>query len=137
MKNSSGASALVVAKPSGLYDGLEALLTAIPDLVHIRHAYDDQSALRIVEEQCSDLVLVSTDALGDKVATMLECIKARCPRSRSIVLVNDTGQQDEARAAGADVVVLVGIPATALATIIQSLLNQRICEQRSTHCPGG
>ena len=128
MKNRGGASALVVAKPSGLGDGLEALLTAIPDLVHIRHAHDDQSALRIVEEQCPDLVLVSIDAPDVMIATMLGCIKARCSRSRSVVLANDTSQQDEARAAGADVVVLVGIPATTLAAIIQNLLIQRICE---------
>ena len=128
MKNSGGASALVVAKPSGLFDGLEALLTAIPDLVDIRHAYDDQSALRIVEEQCPDLVLVSMDAPDAMIATMLECIKARCPRSRSVVLANDISQQDEARAAGADVVALVGIPATELAAIMQNLLIQRIRE---------
>lgn len=119
---------LVIAPPGELRDGLQALLVAIPQIGHISQADDRPSALRIVEEQCPDLVLVSTDAPGDMIATMLECIEARCPRSRSVVLANDTGQQDEARAAGADVVVLVGIPATALATIIQSLLIQRICE---------
>ena len=119
---------LVIASPGELRDGLHALLVSIPQIGYISQADDRPSALRIVEEQCPDLVLVSTDTPGDKVATMLECIEARCPRSRSIVLANDTDKQDEARAAGADVVVLVGIPATALAAIIQNLLIQRICE---------
>ncbi len=119
---------LVIAPPGELRDGLQALLLAIPRIGQVSQAYDDQSALRIVEEQCPDLILVSIDAPDAMIATMLECIKARCPRSRSVVLANDTDQQSEARAAGADVVVLVGIPATTLVAIIQSMLIQRICE---------
>ena len=74
------------------------------------------------------MVWVRDDGPDGMVAKMLECIKARCPRSKSVVLANDTDKQDEAGAAGADVVVLVGIPATELAAIIQSLLIQRICD---------
>ena len=119
---------LVIAPPGELRDGLQALLSAIPQIGHISQADDSPSALRIVEEQRPDLVLVSTDAPGDMVATMLEYMEGIWPQCRSVVLANDTRQQDEARAAGADVVVLVGIPATSLVAIIQSLLIQRICE---------
>jgi DNA-binding NarL/FixJ family response regulator len=115
--------ALIVARPGPVRDGLRALLTAIPQVASSREIDDVSSALRVVEEHCPTLVLISVDSPGDEVWNLVAQIRTRCPRTRSILLVDDVQQQQLAQAAGGDGVLLKGAPASRLSATIKRLLN--------------
>ncbi len=115
--------ALIVAHPGPVRDGLRALLTAIPRVASLSEIGDASLALRVVEACCPALVLISVDSLGDGVWNLLAQIKAKHPRTRSILLVDDVQQQQLAQAAGADGVLLEGDPASRLSATIKRLLH--------------
>ena len=121
---SSGAYVLIVARPGALRNSLRALLTTTPETGLVHQAKDGQSALRMVEGRCPDLVLIDLDLSRDDVPTVLARIKSVCPQSRCLVLADHTDQQLGIEFAGADVVVLKGFPAWKLVTTIKKLLSE-------------
>lgn len=122
--NSSGAYALIVAGPGDLRNSLRALLTATPEVGLVHHANDSQSALRMVEERCPDLVVIDLNSSSEDLPGALARIRTICPRSRCLALADHTDQQREVESAGADVAVLKGFPAWKLATVIKRLLSE-------------
>lgn len=116
---------MIVARPGGPSEGLKALTESIPGLALVYHVIDHRSALSVVKDCCPDLFLVNIELPNSELVTLLENIKSTCPRSKSIVLSNDAGQQDHLRFAGADVVELIGIPAAQLAATIQGQLEEK------------
>ena len=115
-------SALIVAAPGDLRDGLQSLLTTIPGIGPISQANDEPTALRIIEQQSPDLVLLDFHIPGDNVPAVLERIKAEYPQTRSLVLADHVQQQREAKSVAADVVVLKGFLAAKLVETIMGLL---------------
>jgi DNA-binding NarL/FixJ family response regulator len=120
-----GASALIIARPEPLRDGLHALVGTMPQIGSVDVVSDVHSALK------SDiggpaLLLLDAGLTGNDVWLTLRRAKARWPGARIIVLVDTVQQQAEAEAAGADVVLLEGFPAGRLVAAIVKLLPQPI-----------
>ena len=113
---------LMVVGPGPLRDGLRALLMAIPQVESLKEVNDASSALSATRGFPPSLVLVNADPPADQIWDLLEQIKAEWPQTRSILMVDDTQQQQLAQAAGADCVLLKGVPASKLCTTIKSLL---------------
>lgn len=120
------ASALIVAKPGPLRDGLRALLTAMPQIGAVDMASDLPSALRTVFEHSPALVLLDSDLTNGKVWLTVRRAKAKWPRAWCIFLANDLQQHQEAEAAGADAVLLKGFPAARLVAMIVRLLPKPV-----------
>jgi len=100
---------------------LRALLSAsLPDL-EISEAADGAAALRLVEELSPHLVLmdIRMPAMDGIAATRL--IKSRWPAVKVLVLSLYPGRQEEAREAGADLVVDKGEPPERLVLAVSSL----------------
>ena len=115
-------SALIAAQPGALSVGLRALLMAMPRIETVRQANDALATLRIVVEHRPALVLLDTESFNSEFPEMIKKIKTEGNQSRCLVLVDDVQQQQEAQAAGADVVLVKGFPAVKLFTIIRDLL---------------
>ena len=86
-------SVLIIAASVELRYGLRALLTAIPEIGPVAEAHDGLSALRMVQEECPDLVFISPILLGDPIPKILEWIRGKCPASRYVVLAGDVRQR--------------------------------------------
>jgi hypothetical protein len=71
------------------------------------------------------LVFVDSNPTEGQIRGTIGRIKARWPQAGLIFLANDVNQQQEARAAGADEVLLRGFPAVRLIAIIVKLLPQQ------------
>ena len=128
---------LIVARPGPLRDSLQVFLQTLPQIATVHLADDVPSAQRAITEYSPALVLVDTNGFGETVWTTLAHIKSRSFRSRCLVLVDSSQQQEDAMAAGADVVLMKGCPATKLFETIESLLNdlssekvEGICEEK-------
>jgi DNA-binding NarL/FixJ family response regulator len=117
------ASALIAARPGPLQDGLQALMTAIPQIEIVARADDASAVVRLVTEYRPSLVLLDTSLVGNEAWTMLRQIKAEWPQARCTVLADNVQQQQEATAAGADAVLLKGFPAARLVATIEKLLS--------------
>ena len=116
------ASVLLVAKPSRMRDGLRAFLRTIPFLKIVGQADDSPSAQALMSEQRPSLVLVGANIPNDEVQTILAQTKAVCPESRCIVFVDSSQRQWLAEMAGADTVLLTGIPLAKFVSTIEELL---------------
>ena len=115
--------ALIATRPGPLQNGLVALMTTMPQVNAVIVAEEAASALRMIADHLPSLVLLEMALPGEGTGTVLKQIKATWPLTRCIVLANDVRQQQEAEAAGADIVLLKGFPAAKLIAAIERLLS--------------
>jgi DNA-binding NarL/FixJ family response regulator len=125
MKEGGNMLALIVAKPGPLRDSLQVFLLTLPQIETVRLVDDAPSALRAVTEHDPALVLVDANLPGDGVLTALRRIKAEGSQSRCLVLADDIQQQQDATAAGADAVFVIGFPPASLLETIERLLPEQ------------
>ena len=115
--------ALIVAKPGPLRNSLQALMTTVPQIEILAETTDPSALLRMGAEIQPNIVLLDADLPGEQVWSALQEIKEEWAQTRSIVLVEDSQQQQKAQAAGADVALIKGYPAARLITAIGELLS--------------
>jgi DNA-binding NarL/FixJ family response regulator len=79
----------------------------------------------MVAQHSPVLVLLDFDlSSSDVLAVALKQIKATWPQSQCIALVHNEQEYQLAKAAGADVVLMKGVPATQLFAIVKELLSR-------------
>jgi DNA-binding NarL/FixJ family response regulator len=117
----NGVTVLIVAKPGPLREGVQALVGAMPQVGTICEIDDLSSMLITDTDGCPGLVLLSCGK--EVVRSMIERVKAQWPRSRCVTLVSSVEQQREAELAGADAVVLNGLPPQKLLKTIAGMLS--------------
>jgi DNA-binding NarL/FixJ family response regulator len=112
---------LVVASPGYVLEGLQALLSVLSG-VEVLVTTDRASALEIVERHAPALVIVVDGLQGDSALTTVTCVKSGWPAIRCIALVDDEQRREQAQAAGADPVLVKGIPADSLVATVEEML---------------
>jgi DNA-binding NarL/FixJ family response regulator len=127
MTMESSAMVLIVAKPGPLRDSLRFFLLTLPQVEMVKVVEDVPSALGIISARGSGLVLIDTSPSCDEVFTALRRIKAEGSQIRFLVLADDRRQQEEAKAAGADIVLFKGFPAAKLFSVIEDLVSDVMC----------
>ncbi len=113
---------VVVARPGRLRAALSALLTTISQLEIIGQADDSFSALKLVAERDPALILLDSSLKDDEVKEIVSQIKAKRPQTHCLVLADTPQQQQMAKNAGADEILLKGHPAANLMANIEKFL---------------
>jgi len=121
--------ALIVARPGPLRNSLQALMTTVPQIEIVAEANDPSALLRMGNGIQPDIVLLDADLPGEQVWSALREIKEKWSHTRSVVLVEDSQQQQKAQAAGADIALIKGYPAARLITAIGELLSTARSEE--------
>jgi DNA-binding NarL/FixJ family response regulator len=116
---------LIVARPGRLRDALHALMATIPQLEIVGQVEDSTVALEIVAEQYPSLILIDSSLPDKEVKAVVEQIKAERSQSYCIVLANSEHQQQVAIRAGADEVLLKGIPTANLFAVIEKVMSRQ------------
>jgi DNA-binding NarL/FixJ family response regulator len=125
------ASVLIVIKSGPLRDGLQALLTAMPQIDAVEWVSDLSSAPRMALGRAPALVLLDSGPAGSEVWLAVRQARTKWPQARCVFLADSVQQQYEAEAAGADAVLLKGVlPAKLIATIVRLLPRQGSQEER-------
>ncbi len=119
-----GVSALIIAGPGPLQDGLKALVGTMPQIATLDVASDVDLVFNRGFGSYPVLVLLDANLIEDRIWLTVRQAKAKWPHARTIVLAQGVEQQAEAEAAGADMVLLQGLPAGRLVAAIVKLLPQ-------------
>jgi DNA-binding NarL/FixJ family response regulator len=114
---------LIAARPDRMRDSLRFLLRTMPGIDIIGPADDSSSTLRMVSEHRPALVLLDTNLPGEKIPSLLKQIKAHGSPGRCLVLSENSRQQQETRAAGADAALLKGFSTEQLFETVAALLG--------------
>jgi DNA-binding NarL/FixJ family response regulator len=117
--------ALIVARPGPLRNSLQALMTTMPQIEVLAETSDPAALLRLGAEIQPHIVLFDADLPAEQVCAALGQIREKWHRTRSVVLVADSRQQQELQVAGADVALLKGFPAAKLIATLEGLLSQQ------------
>lgn len=115
-------SALIVARPGRMREGLRALLRTIPRIEIVKQVDRGSAALAMVTQERSTLVLLDSSLPSEELWTALKQIKAKWPQTQCIVVADTIGQHAVAQASGADGVLLKGFAAEALFMTIDDVL---------------
>ena len=102
-------------------DGLQALLSILPEIEIVAEAANGREAVRLVQEVQPDVVLMDVCMPNMDGLDATQIIKASWPETRVIVLTIDAGYQTEAFAAGADAFFVKGASTEKLLEAISSL----------------
>ena len=120
--NSNQPTALIVARPGDLRDGLYSLLTVTNGITSVLQADGAKSALRLVVDESPELIILDFDLPREDMAKLLTRIKAHSPRSRCLALAEHAEQREAAQGAGADLVLIKGCLASELLNSVGELL---------------
>lgn len=120
------ASVLIVGRPGPLRTGLQILVGALS--LEMISADGTESMFEAIVECRPHLVLLDLNPLAAETGAALQQLKAEWPQIQLVTLADDEHQCQLARAAGADMVLLKGMPAGQLADVIQSLLAVQLDE---------
>ena len=123
------AVALIVAKPGPLRNSLFSLINTLPQIEIVAECRDMPSLLRMGSKIQPDLLLMESDLPGNHVGESLQQINTEWPATRTVLLVDNVAQQQEAESAGADVVLFKGHRAAGLLGIVEDLLSQELSLQ--------
>jgi DNA-binding NarL/FixJ family response regulator len=114
--------ALLLAPPGHLWQGLRLVLANCPDIVLAKdQAQDHAQALALMCRLAPTLAVLDFGLPGDGLA-LLTILKRRWPATRYLVIVENLGQLELARAASADCALLRGFQTRELYSVIHNLL---------------
>jgi DNA-binding NarL/FixJ family response regulator len=131
MVMSKTASTLIVAKQSPLQSGLRALMAAMPQVGIVHEADDLSAATQAKLEPHPVLVLLDGDVAGE-IGLSVRRTRLRWPQARCVCLANDVQQEKKACDAGADAVLLKGVPAARLIAVLVRLLGRSGQQEESS-----
>ena len=117
-------SALIVARPGRMREGLRALLRTIPRIKIVEQVDRGSAALAMVTQERSTLVLLDSSLPSEEMWMAVKQIKAEWPQTQCIVVADTIRQQGMACASGADGVLLKGFAAETLFTTIDEVLTR-------------
>ena len=124
------AVALIVARPGPLRNSLFSLINTLPQIEIVAECRDMPSLLRMGSKIQPDLLLMESDLPGNHVRESMKQVNREWPATRTVLLVDNVAQQQEAESAGADVVLFKGHRAAGLLGIIADLLSQELSLQQ-------
>src|SRR5688572_28310126 len=116
--------ALIVTRSIPLSDGLDALLTAIPQIDEVRIARNFENACEQVEISKARIILIDSVLLGNNPIASLEKVRMLSPESRRILLVDEV-QEINLMPRYAEAILIKGSAPSALAAIVTNLLVER------------
>jgi DNA-binding NarL/FixJ family response regulator len=114
---------LIVARSGSLSDGLAALLSALPQVSQVLQARDLDTAVRLTVANQPQLIIVDCDHSGDGLGRLLNTLRRQAPAVRYLALAGNVEQKKSIEKLHADAVLLKGAPATAIITMVESLLE--------------
>ena len=126
---------LVVSSTGPLQDGLLALLTTMPTIGAVLVAEDSSSALRLVENHQPALVILDLPLLPD--LEIIQQIRERCQNVQLIGIAEESTQQAEANASGADQVLLKGFAPHKLVAMVDELFYENRHNLADSHQSAG
>jgi DNA-binding NarL/FixJ family response regulator len=113
--------ALIVARSNAMQEALNTVLSSDPEIEIIGMADDGFSAMEILKAHQPDLVMVDDNLPNGEALNLIHYLKKDWPQAKTIVLTDRTQQKQALLAAGADAVLLRGIPAEQIIEIINNI----------------
>jgi DNA-binding NarL/FixJ family response regulator len=120
---------LVIAKPGPVREGLQAVLSAIPNMEAAESACFGPTILDQLKSLEPDLVIMGPSLSVDEASVIVWESKKQWPGTCCIAIVNSPREQYVLEAAGADAVLIEGSPAALLSAAIKALLAQATPEK--------
>ena len=113
---------LIVSPPGDLQIGLQALLSTHLD-VDVLAVGEGSSALKVINHQNPAVVILDHNLPGNTAPKIVHDIKSNWPEIICIVLVNDERGKLIFEGAGADLIIIKGLPGSRLIAAIKRLLD--------------
>lgn len=105
---------LLVVRPGPLRDGLNALLSSMPEVQLVAQANDASAAIDFCLGRPTELVIMEIKPGDRDLLTKVSDIKVLCPKGEVIALIHDEEDWEPAEAAGVDLIIRFGIRAAEL-----------------------
>lgn len=116
--------ALIVTRSIPLSDGLDALLSAIPEINEVQVARNFENACQQAETSKAQIILIDLALLGKDPIASLEKVRMLSPESRRILVVDEV-QEIDLMPHYAEAILIKGSAPSAVAAIVTDLLVEK------------
>ncbi len=125
---------MIVAKPGRIRECVQALLLSIPQVERVELIDDPDQALKLVVKQSSNFVLFGLSLPDIALQAFLRDLKENSPQTQSLVLVENIVQQQLAKVAGADEVLLQGASAEQFIAALERIVPSKFLREHLEEC---
>ena len=110
---------LLLIRPGPLLDGLDALLTSIPEVQLVAHSSSAEAALGFCRQNKTELIILEVRHENGDLLNVVPEMKALCPGGNVLALIHDESDRQTANLAQVDRILSVGISASKLKNEIE------------------
>jgi DNA-binding NarL/FixJ family response regulator len=118
-------SGLVIARPGLVRDGLQAVLSAVPEMQALEPAGCAASALERLESHTPCVTILDSSLSEEELCATLGAIKEKRPQVWCIVIASSPLRSRVLQTAGADAVLVEGFAAPLLSTMIKEVIKEQ------------
>lgn len=122
MPSPAEVTVVIIAPPGYKRDGLRVLLRAYDRIALAGEADNLASAVQLITERAPALAVLKNGENGDAPWAGLRQLKTQYPQVQFVVLVLDHSKEEQARAAGADAVLLEGFTSETMFRTIDQMM---------------
>ncbi len=112
---------LLVVRPGPLRDGLNALLSSMPEVQLVAQASDASAAIDFCQGRPNEMVIMEIKPGDRGLLAKVPEMKALCPKGQVVALIHEEGDREPAKASGVDVVLTTGIRAAKLKEMLTEI----------------
>ena len=116
-------NAMIVALPGILRDGLSGWFSSMSEVKVVAITDKLESALESVGESCPSLVVLVPDGIDTEYLARVESLKALCPRTVIIALVEDPEEVQACKEGAVDAALIKGVRPEKLSEILVGLID--------------
>lgn len=117
---------VIIAPPGRQRDGLRVLLQASAKIALVGEADDLASGAQVIAERAPALVILQSGKDNGTFQAELRQLKIQCPNIHFAVVVPDYRQAEQARAAGADAVLMEGFTSETMFAAIDQMMKATV-----------
>jgi len=114
---------LLLFKPGPLRDGLNALLSTIPDVQLVVHAHDVRAVLEFCQKNPNTLIIMVIKSGDRALIGSIPEIKLLNPQMPMIALLQNEDDREVAEKAGIDLILSIGTPVQELKSKIEYMVR--------------
>ena len=130
----TGMTGIIISEPGRMRECFHALLTSIPQIDRLHLIDAPAQAVSVFDTDKIDFLLIEANVVDAELEALFTELKTKSPDTKSMVITENSSQQAQLRAAGADEVLVRGASASAFIESLCRVVPLQSLRERISQC---
>ncbi|MBI1730490.1 response regulator transcription factor [Candidatus Acetothermia bacterium] len=125
---------MIIAKPGRIRECVHAMLASLSGVESVELIEDPEAALKFIAKSSPNFVLFGLQLPNPQFQSFLRELKLKSPETKTLVIVDNIVQQQSAKVAGADEVLLQGATAEKFIDALSKIVPSNLLKEHLAEC---